>query len=259
LIDKIKRYLKFRKGAITKYKVHSPFVYDFITQVLEIKGEYYCYKSIELVRSKQLLDTRVIEITDLGAGSKKLDNNQRKVSDIAKTSLKSTKHAQLIFRVANYFKFKTIIELGTSLGITSSYLAKANKRSKVYSFEGCPNIANIACQNFKTLGVNNVELTIGNFDETFPKKLEQLESVDAVFFDGNHRFEPTMRYFHQALKKKHQHTVFIFDDIYWSAEMEKAWEEIKLHDTVTLTIDLFQLGIVFFKEDIEKQHFKLIF
>lgn len=259
LFDKIKRYLKFRKGAVTKYKVHSPFVFDFIIQVLEVKGEFYCYKSIELVRSKQLLDNRVIEVTDLGAGSKKLDSNKRKVSEIAKYSLKSPKHAQVLFRIANYFQFKTILELGTSLGVTTSYLAKADKRAKIISFEGCSNIAKIARQNFKTLGINNVELIEGNFDDTFPNKLRELDQVDAIFFDGNHRYEPTMRYFHQALEKKHEQSVFIFDDIYWSDEMLKAWEEIKNHPDVTLTIDLFQIGLVFFKQDIEKQHFKLLF
>lgn len=259
LFDKIKRYLKFRKGAVTKYKVHSPFVYDYITQVLEVKGVFYCYKSIELVRSKQLIDNRVIEVTDLGAGSKKMHSTKRKISDIAKLSLKSTKYAQILFRTANYFQFQTVLELGTSLGITTSYFAKANKKSKIISFEGCPNIAKIALQNFKTLGINNVELIEGNFDDTFPRKLRELDRIDSVYFDGNHRYEPTMRYFHQALEKKHEQSVFIFDDIYWSDEMLKAWEEIKNHPDVTLTIDLFQIGLVFFKPDIEKQHFKLLF
>lgn len=259
MFDKVKRYLNFRKGAVTKYKVHSPFVFDFITQVLEVKGEFYCYKSVELVRSKQLLDNREIGVTDLGAGSKKLAGAERKVSDIAKMSLKSPKYAQVLFRTANYYRFKTILELGTSLGITTAYLSKADKRAKVISFEGCPNIAKIARQNLKTLGVNNAELIEGNFDETFQKQLSKLDKVDAVFFDGNHRYEPTIRYFHQALKKKHEKSVFIFDDIYWSDEMVKAWNEIKSHPDVTLTIDLFQIGLVFFKPDIEKQHFKLLF
>ena len=259
MLENALNYLKFRKGAVSKYKVHSPFVFDFISEVLENKGEYYCYKSIELVRSKNLMDHSIVHVTDLGAGSKKLKSAERKVSSIAKTSLKSEKHAQLLFRIANYFQFESVLELGTSLGITTSYIAKANKKAQVVTLEGCPEISKVAKKNFDRLGVQNVIQVVGDFAQTLPEVLKKNEPFDAVFFDGNHVFEPTMSYFNQVLEHKRENSVFIFDDIYWSKEMSSAWDKIKSHPDVTLTIDLFQLGLVFFRKDIEKQDFKLVF
>jgi len=83
--------------------------------------------------------------------------------------------------------------------------------------------------------------------------------IDLVYFDGNHQKEPTLNYFHTCLQKAHKNSLFIFDDIHWSDGMEEAWEQIKKHDRVHLTIDLFQFGIVFFEKEMPKQHFILKF
>lgn len=240
--------------------IHSPFVFDFIKHVLNDKKNYDSYDQIEKLRKQLLQDKRVIEVEDLGAGSLAVPNRQKKVSDITRSFVKSKKFAQLLFRIVRYYKPETIIELGTSLGITSAYLACAIKSAKVFTLEGSINTAAVAQHNFQKLGSQNIKLIRGNFDDILPRLLSQIEKVDLAFVDGNHRKVPTLQYFQQFLQRSTDQSIFIFDDIHWSAEMEEAWEEIKVHPSVTLTIDLFFIGLVFFKKDFKaKQHFVIRF
>jgi predicted O-methyltransferase YrrM len=240
--------------------VHSPFVFDFITKVLNDKKAYSEYKTIENRRKELLSDQTSIDVQDLGAGSSVIPFKKRVVKDIASSSLKTPKFSQLLFRIANYYKPQTVIELGTSLGITSSYLAKANPDSKVYTFEGADSIAAIAQQTFDRSGVKNIELIKGNFDNTLPPFLQTLNRVDLAFVDGNHKKQPTLRYFEWLLKKAGKESILVFDDIHWSMEMEEAWKQIKAHPSVTLSIDLFFIGLVFLNGDFkEKQHFAVRF
>jgi predicted O-methyltransferase YrrM len=186
--------------------------------------------------------------------------DKRKISAIAKSSLKPKKYSQLIFRIVHYYKPNTILELGTSLGITTSYLAFANPAAKIITMEGAPEVASTAKKNFKQLLLYNINIVEGNFDDTLPSVTGQLSSVDFAFIDGNHRKEPTLKYFNQLIKLSTSTTILIFDDIHWSIEMEEAWDEIKLHPLVTLTIDLFFIGIVFFrKEQKTNEHFTIRF
>lgn len=240
--------------------IHSPFVFDFIIHVLNDKKKYPVYSKIESVRKKLLKENTTIEVEDFGAGSAVLPFKNRKISDIANSSLKKKKFAQLLFRIANYYHSKTIVELGTSFGISTSYLASANAASKVFTFEGAKNIAKIATGNFENLGLKNIELLEGSFQKTLPLLNRKIENVDLLFIDGNHRKDPTLEYFNFFLKKSNNDSIFIFDDIHWSRPMEEAWKLIQENDSVTLTIDLFFIGIVFFSSDFKvKQHFTIRF
>lgn len=242
------------------YGVHSPFVFDFIINVLNDDRHFYSYDSIEQVRQNVLKNNKVLTITDYGAGSTVTKSNQRKVRDIARSALKPKKFAQLMFRIVNYYQANTIVELGTSLGITTSYLASGNLKGTVYTFEGAREVAAIAKDDFKLLSLNNIHLIEGNFDDTLHPLLNSINTVDLAFIDGNHRKEPTIRYFEQLLEKSTEGSIFIFDDIHWSGGMEEAWKYIQQHSAVTLTIDLFFIGIVFFrKENKVYQHFKIRF
>lgn len=240
--------------------VHSPFVYDFIKNVLNDKREFDCFRYIESIRTELKNNTTEINVPDFGAGSRIQLNNKRKISAIARSSLKSKKYSQLIFRIAHYYKPQTILELGTSLGITASYLAFANPSAKIITMEGAPEVAAVARNNFKQLHLSNIKIIEGNFNETLLSVISQVSTVDFAFIDGNHRKEPTLNYFHQLLNRASESSIFIFDDIHWSEEMEEAWNEIKQHQSVTLTIDLFFIGIVFFrKEQKTNEHFTIRF
>ena len=240
--------------------IHSPFVFDFVTKILNDKTPYHCYGNIESLRQGLLHDDTIINVDDFGAGSSAMPSRQRKIKDIARSSLKNKKFAQLLYRIARYYQPSTVVELGTSLGITTCYLASANERGHVYSFEGSGEIASTANKNFEILELKNITETVGNFDETIFSTLTDADRIDMAFIDGNHRKEPTLRYFDLLSKKSTASSIFIFDDIHWSADMEEAWKLIQSSDPVTLSIDLFFIGLVFFNQDFKvKQHFTIRF
>lgn len=240
--------------------MHSPFVFRFILHVLNNQSKLQSPAEIEDLRKQLKKDHRVLQIEDLGAGSRVASTKQRSVKQLAQSALKPKKYAQLFYRLVKYYQPKTIIELGTSLGITTSYIAKAAPSASISTIEGSSEIAAVAKTNFNKLQLTNINLLQGNFDELLPYLIHQLSSVDLAYIDGNHRYGPTMTYFHQLLIKTHNNSILVFDDIHWSSEMEQAWEEIKSHPAVRCTVDIFFLGFVFFRQEFKTpQHFTVRF
>ena len=240
--------------------MHSPFVFEFITKILNDKTVYPAYEKAEALRNQLLNDDTVLEVEDFGAGSVIDKKSKRSISSIAKNAAKPKKFGQLLFRMVKYYQPAIILELGTSLGITTSYLSLAKPGARLITMEGSNEIANVAKQNFKVLELKNVEVIDGNFNDTLSSIVSSLSSVDLAFVDGNHRKEPTERYFKELLPKTNNHSILVFDDIHWSSEMEAAWETIKNNAAITCSIDLFFIGIVFFRKEFqEKQHFVIRF
>jgi len=239
---------------------HSPFIFHFITHVLNDKKSYPEYSNVEKLRKELLADGTVLTIQDFGAGSSLNNTNKRTIADIAQNAAKPKKFGQLLFRMVKAYQPQTILELGTSLGITTSYLSLAKPTAKLITMEGAAEVAAVAKTNFQKLGAGNIALEQGNFDNTLPTVVRGLPSVDFCFIDGNHRQEPTERYFLEILPKINNDSIVIFDDIHWSGEMEASWATIKNHPSVRCTVDLFFIGIVFFREEFyEKQHFTIRF
>lgn len=257
-----KKYLHYYFTASNGkgHGIHSPFVFDFVKNVLNDNKHYLCYKTVELLRARLLHDSRLIAVQDMGAGSAITTGRQRKISAIARHAVKPKKFGQLLFRIIRYYQPRTIIELGTSLGITTSYLALASPSSSVITLEGASTVADIAKQQFKKLSLNNIQLREGDFNDTLLSSLSELETIDFAFIDGNHRKQPALQYFQMLSAKINNASILIFDDIHWSAEMEEAWEIIKADPLVTLSIDLFFIGLIFFRNDFKiKQHFVINF
>jgi predicted O-methyltransferase YrrM len=252
-------YIKHFFSAKTRHGVHSPFVYRLVDEIVYNNAAKTSYIPIERLRQQLLSDNRTISITDLGAGSHLNNNKKKQVKSLAKNALKSAKLAQLIYRLAEDFKPANIIELGTCLGLTTSYLAKAAPKAKVISIEGCPETAAVATENLRKLNITNVELKVGNFDHLLPEVINTENELDFVFIDGNHRKDATLNYFEWCLPKLSNKSIVIFDDIYWSKGMKEAWNIVKEHPKVTVTIDLFWIGLVFIKPDQVKEHFKVKF
>lgn len=256
------KYIRYYLTAMNGkgHGVHSPFVFEFITHVLNDSKQYAAYEKVEALRQELLEEKAVIEVEDLGAGSTLAKTSSRSIASIAKHAAKPPKYAQLLFRLVNYYQPETILELGTSLGISTCYMAMANPHAYVVTGEGSNAIAAEATRNFHAMNLPFVELVEGNFDDTLPEMLQSMPIVDMAFIDGNHREEPTLRYFNQILPHTHNFSMIVFDDIHWSAEMEAAWEAIKAHPRVRMSIDLFFVGIVFFREEFKvKQHFTIRF
>jgi len=235
------------------FGIHSPYLFDFVRYVINEKNVYYVYADIENKRTKLLNNNALIHKTDFGTGESKTI----KISEIAATSLCSSRKGRLLCQTVNYLKLNNILELGTSLGISTAYIAALSKSRKCITLEGCENTAQIAREVFSELKLTNIELITGDIDQTLNEALTKLSNVDFVYMDANHTFEATMRYFNLIVPFLNKNAVVILDDIYWSKEMKLAWEQIKIHPGVRSSFDLYQLGIAFFNPDLHKKNYKL--
>ncbi|MDP2386023.1 MAG: class I SAM-dependent methyltransferase [Bacteroidota bacterium] len=257
-LSKLSDFARYKLIAKDAHGIHSPFVFDLYNNVIEESYSYYDYDKLARVRRKLEQNNSIITIKDFGAGSKIFKSNERRISDICTHGIAPEKYARLLFRLVNFSAPATVIELGTSLGLTTMYLASAAKRAKVYSLEGSDSLVDFSRKQFQENDCKNIEVIPGNFDDQLPKLVSKLEKIDFVYIDGNHLKEPTLRYFEEVLKKSHNDSVIVFDDINWSEEMKAAWKEIKDHPQVRLTLDLHFIGIVFLRqEQKEKEHFVL--
>jgi len=251
------RYFKYRLRSAGAHGIHSPFVFDLYTKVIHGSTDAVKKKSLVELRKKISGDKRILKVSDYGTAEGKSTQRKLSVSYIARNYASGTKKAELLCRLSEYFSPSTILELGTSIGIGTLALALGSPKSKVISLEGSAETAGVAKENFVSVGITNVEVITGEFSGTLSPALEKFSSVDLIFIDGNHRSAPTLSYFEQCLPKANENSLFIFDDIHWSADMENAWKQIQNHPSVSLTIDLFEVGLVFFRKGIARQNFIL--
>lgn len=240
---------------VDEHSLHSPFFYDFYTKVVRVKSNPL--KQAEKLREDLVKSTLSIDVQDLGAGSV-LTASQRNVRDIARISLSSQKFSAFYARAIAYFKCKQVLELGTSLGINTLYLAQS-AGTTVTTFEGALALSEIARDTFRFANSTNVRLVEGNIDTTLPSFLRNTSNIDFAFVDANHRQEPTLRYFENLLEVSGDKTILVFDDIHLSPEMEEAWTKIKSHELVYATADLFRCGFVFLDPSLNRQHWILRF
>jgi len=248
-------YIKFLLKSKNQHGVHSPFVYDLITKCFYNKTNYPAYKQIKQYKQHLLANNNIVEITDFGAGSHVTNNNTRQISQIAKNAGTTNSRAKLLFRLTQYFKCNTILELGTSLGIATHAISLGQPESKITTIEGCPNISKFSEEKFKQFKLENIETITGNFSEII--QTLKSKTYDLIFFDGNHQKEATINYFEILLSTTQNDTIFIFDDIYWSKDMTEAWQTIIQHPKITVSIDTFFWGFVFFRKEQLKEHFTI--
>lgn len=259
-IELIGQYVRYYFTANTEHGIHSPFVYKFITELLYDQTPYYKFSKLNKQRARLLNNETVLHIVDFGAGSLTSVGSNRKIRDIARSALSKPKFSELYFRIIEHYKSQNILELGTSLGLNAAYLAIGNSKSQVYSFEGSSTLVDISKKLFNQLKLKNVQVIEGDFEESLPSFLkERTPTLDFIFLDGNHRKKATLQYFEWLLPYCHSNSIIVFDDIRWSREMQEAWEVIKSHERVTVTIDLFFVGIVFLRTEQVKEDFVIRF
>lgn len=249
-------YLKYRIKADSENSLHSPFIYELYTTVIEPDKRYYVFDGIDKERENLLKNNRIIEIEDISTEAYK---QKKKIREIAQNDISQPKVGELLFKIVDKYKPRHILELGTCLGLTTLYLASANLKTKVTTFEVTPSLANRAKETFQRLKRKNITVIQGNLDQTLVANIKQLKDVDLIFFDADRSYKATMRYFKTCLPYIHKDMIFIIDDIYASEEMKQAWVEIKNHPKVRVTVDVFQLGIVLFREKQKREHFTLQF
>ncbi len=256
MLFQIQSYIAFLIKSKNQHSVHSPFVYKLITDCFYDKKSKEWYADFDSYKKYLLANKSEIEITDFGAGSKNLKDKKRKISDIAKKAGISEKRARLLGRLVGYFKCNQILEIGTSLGLATASMYLANPNATILTLEGCENTAAMAKKSFVNFKYESIDVKIGNFNTTLPEVLGN-KKFDLIFFDGNHQKQATINYFEQCLNHIHNNSIFIFDDIYWSKGMLLAWNYIKNHPKVTVSIDTFYWGIVSFRKEQPKQHFTI--
>lgn len=253
----VKGYFKYLRHSSywRGHGIHSPFVFHLVRDVMNCSHPFYHFEAIEEYRRELLKSNEKIMVKDLGAGNR--GSTLRSISNIASQSAVSRKYGRLLSRLVHHSKPNTILELGSSLGVGSLYLALTRPSAQFITLEGCPENAKIASAALKRFNHNNFQVAVGHFDETLPRLLDTIDTLDFAWIDGNHIKDATIKYFELCRTKSGNHTVLVFDDIHWSAGMTQAWEQIIANPQVTASIDLFRVGIVFFRKECKKQHYKI--
>jgi len=263
IMSKRNMLLKYTAHALKASKrghgIHSPFVYELVENVFYNENLHYVFEELNTIRAELKRTNTIIDSGNFGAGSRVFKSATKKISDIARHGISTKKQSEIIFRLINYLNLKVVVELGTSLGLNSLYMAKAGVDTKVYTIEGAKDLHDFAKQLFEKTNTTNIELIKGHFNEVLKPLLQELNTVSLVYIDGNHTYDATISYFNTCIQHTNENSVLVFDDIYWSEEMEKAWKEIANDSRVNLSIDCFYFGMVFFrKENKQKEHYKLL-
>ncbi|MFM7015707.1 MAG: O-methyltransferase [Bacteroidota bacterium] len=250
-------YIFYWFKSVGRHGLQSSFLYNLNEAVWRFDKKHSSQLRIEHYREACLKNSNLLEVKDFGAGVHGNKYKKLSVSSIAKNAAKPPKYARMLFRLMEYLKPQTVIELGTSLGISSLYISSGNPTMKLISLEGCDHTTAYTREQLKQFPDLTIELITGNFDDTFLSVLKSEKKIDAIYIDGNHRYEPTMRYFEMCLPYMHENSFIIFDDINWSEEMKKAWKDIIIHPAVSISIDVYMMGIVFFNTGFSKQNFQI--
>ncbi len=261
-IFQIKSFFRFVRKAQTRYYIHSPFVFHFAEDLLADRRSYYAFDEIYKLRKELLKSNEKFEHIDMGAGGQDHNKSSRvlkSVNQLAKHASMPAKYGEMLFKLVNKYEPKIILELGTCLGIGTAYMAKPSSKNKVHTIEADPFLVQKAKSNFELLNLGNINTYEGNFDVILPRILAELHTIDLAFIDGNHQYKPTMGYYQAIKQKLNEESIVILDDIHWSSEMEQAWETIKLDKDISLSIDLYRMGILFFRKGRVREDFSLIF
>ncbi|PWD98571.1 O-methyltransferase [Marinilabilia rubra] len=244
----------FKSGYWKGHRIHSPFVFFVVSELLFEKTPFYAFKKTDAALEMLLKSKEQVGGKTMGASS--VDSSPRKkVCKIVRQGSIPTFYGQFIFRLINHFEARNILELGTGTGYGTLFLALPDSRSRVTTIEGNPLLCRVAQNLFETVEVKNVNVVNGAFEKALPAELAKTDKLDFVFFDGDHRYKPTLSYFKMCLSKVHNDSVFVFDDIHWSEAMEEAWDVIAAHPKVTVSLDLYRIGVVFFRKECTKQHY----
>jgi predicted O-methyltransferase YrrM len=222
----IRHLLSARSAA--GYGVHSPFVFDFLTNVVKGKSDGHVILKVERLRQEMLADRRILRITDLGVGSSGRTGQERSIHDIASTAPLPARQASLLSRIAASLRGGNsgiILELGTSLGISTLALSLAAPERRVVTIEGCPELAGIARQNLLRHGALNAEVINMEFGAALDQLKREGRNVSLAFIDGNHRGEALGEYA-RSIRAAGEEMIIVADDIHLNRGMYSAWSSL---------------------------------
>ena len=257
-IHSLKHYLKYALFSKSKFKIHSPFVFAFITQILEDKGSEY--KALRDKLNQYYKENKIQVSTEgnAGEGSQSLGKRTMSASSFSNKVGLPSKYGKVLHGLIRENNIHSVIELGTSLGISTSYLS-SNAAVNVKTIEANKQVLDVTRQAYQEIGNSkSIHFIHARFDTVLDDLCKAGLANTLIFIDGDHNKEALIRYFNSCLPFIEESTILVFDDIYWSEGMTDSWHEIFQHKKVKLSLDIFRMGIVFFKHtNKEKQHFQV--
>lgn len=245
------RGLRYRRG----YGVHSPFVFNLITKVIEEKCSYYSFYDIELLRRELYYREDKLPCPDRSHPGRM---KYRQIGEIVYCEAIKPSHGKLLFRLANYFKSQRILQIGPNVGISTLYLTSYAKEVRCIALENVPQFAEIARQVFERAG-KHIDLRVGSYASLLPQALRDLGEVDLVYFNTLYEQQHTEALFESCLPYVGDWTLFVFEGIKSSQRMRAFWDAVCARPEVTVTIDLYTMGIVFFNPKLHKQNYIVYF
>ncbi|MFO8002125.1 MAG: class I SAM-dependent methyltransferase [Marinilabilia sp.] len=240
------------------FGIHSPFVFYLVREIFYEGHPFYAFKTIEAARRMMLKNKQTVYTGSFGASSA-VGGRTRTIKELVASGSLPPKYGRLLFRLINHFSVRNIVEIGTGTGVGTLFLALPDSSARITTVEGNHQLSHVAQRLYEVVDVKNVTVVNGIFRQVLPEIVDGYDCLDLVYFDGDHRYSSTLEYFEMCLRKIHNDSIFVFDDIHWSCEMEKVWKEISCHPRVTVSIDLYRIGIVFFRRECSKQHYVVRF
>lgn len=231
--------------------IHSPFMYSFVRNTL-MKASKKPDASLYTAELKRIAPKSITRSSFGASPSNETESTSRLLQKISI----SPKYGKLLNAIVCSYSPKEVLELGSGLGVSSYYLASSNPNSHVVTVEGMKAYANIAQATFKSLGISNVSVTNSTFDEFF-ESLTPTQKFDLIFIDGAHTYEATIKNFEHSLSVAAPEAFIILDDIRWSEEMLRAWNEVKMHPQVRVSADLGRIGLLFLNPVLQKQEYQI--
>jgi len=240
----IYRKLFCRKG----FGVHSPFVYDLITNVIEEKSDFYAFSDISIAQLQLLQNEHVIQY-----GRKRIA-----VKEALKRFGITTKEGKFLFRLTNHYKPHTILSIGSSMGLAPLCLTRYNATVQCIILEYEQDIAEIAKQILNKEKNTALNIKIGAYHELLPESIVQLQRIDCVFIGKDVGVNDWDTVFEQCEPFIHDSTFFVLAGIRSSTDKQNYWMQYRQHPSVTIAVDLFDMGLLFFQPKLHKQVYKTI-
>lgn len=251
----LRQFPKYLIKARGLHRLHSPFFFSFFQEVILNRDDKSVTKPLLKRRNELIADKTLLEIEDFGAGSSFGLKSKRSIAEITRHTAKSPYWLGFLHRLSDFIKCRSILELGTGVGLSTLALASGKSIEKVVTIEGSRAIAQVARENFKQLNnTEKIELINARFDDVLPPLIAENPAFDLVFIDGNHSYQATINYFKILVDTEKMPQCVVIDDIYWSAGMHRAWNEIRHLAIARQSIDLFRLGLIFLNQNQASEH-----
>lgn len=240
--------------------VHSPFVYNFLTEVINQQTPPAMVSGAESLRAEMLADRRAIDVTDYGIGTCGRKDPKRVIHDIAANAALSPRNAAMLARIAAAHSTPAggvVLELGTSLGISTLCLSAAAPQNRIITVEGCPSVASVAQENLRKHKVSNVQLINAEFSDALRYLQQQNIRVGLAFIDGNHNGEALLKYFGVIMEMAAENITVVADDIHLNRSMYEGWKKICCNWHEDAIVEMFSFGILFRKRVLTPGRYKI--